>query len=278
MFRTIQIRPASLRRVALAATLALACGATPALAEVGNADAYDLTISLSLLGIPFTLDAQSHASIVAATAPATDSDQLPSLDVGNAATIHVTTGLLTSEAEYRPGVSTSAVGAQAQVAGLDVSALGLLGASVLSLSADVIRSKSVVVGYCLTPARGPSLDGLLDEILFGNGFDAGNLGTGGDGTPGTGPEDTTTLGNVHLSVLGIDVPIPLNPPPNTGVDLNALGIAGATLILNEQVIEGDGVTSRTKTSNGLRLSLNILGTITGEVIVAHSSAGIDCTQ
>lgn len=278
MFRDTQIRSVSLRRVALATAIALAGASTPALAEVGNANAYDMSISLSVLGLSaLNVSGQATANVADATAPATDSDQVASFEFGNAAVAHVSTGVLLSEAEYRPGVSTSGAAAQTQVAGLDLSALGLLGANLLSLQADSIRSKSVVVGYCPQPT-GPSLNGLLDDLLYGNGFDEGNLGTGGDGTPGTGPDDSVSLGNLHLSILGIDVPIPLNPPPNTGIDLNALGIAGATLILNEQVIEGDGITSRSKTTNALRLNLNILGTITGEVIIAHSFAEIDCTQ
>lgn len=280
MFRDTQIQSVPMRRrAALAAALALACGATPALAEVGNANAYDLSVSISLLGLlPLNLTPQAQADISAATEPTTDANQLPSLDVGNAALVHVTTGLLVSEAEYRPGVSNSASAAQSQVADISVSAIGLLGLNVLSLSANAISSKSLVVGYCPPPARQETLNGLLDELMFGNGFDSGNLGTGGDGTPGTGPDDSATLADVQLSILGINVPIPLNPPANTGVDLSALGIVGATLILNEQVIGGDGVSSRSKTSNALRLSLNILNVVTGEVILAHSSAEIDCTQ
>lgn len=280
MFRNSQVRFLPLRRrIALATVVALAGASTPALAEVGNASAYDLSISLTILGIPaLNVSAQTPVDIVDAAAPADDANQLPSIDIGNALIARVTTGLLMSEAQYLPGVSNSGIAAQSQVAGLNVSALGLLGASLLSLQADVIRSKSLVVGHCPLPPPGPSLNGLLDDLVYGNGFDEGNFSTGGDGTPGSGPDDTATLGNVHLSILGIDVPLPLNPPPNTGVDLNALGIAGATLLLNEQVLEGDGITSRTKTSNALRLSLNVLGTITGDVVVGHSSASIDCTQ
>lgn len=279
MFRNTQIRSVSLRRrIALATAFALAGASAPVLAEVGNANAYDMSISLSILGLPaLDVSGQAEANIVDATAPATDSDQVASFELGNAAVAHVSTGILLSEAEYQPGVSTTGAAAQTQVGNFNLSALGLLGANLLSLQADSIRSKSLVVGYCPQPT-GPSLTGLLDDLLYGNGFDEGNLGTGGDGTPGTGPEDSVSLGNLQLSILGIDVPIPLNPPPNTSVDLNVLGIAGATLILNEQVIEGDGITSRSKMTNALRLNLNVIGTITGEVIIAHSFAKIDCAQ
>ncbi len=268
----------TLRRSALLATaFALSVGASASMAEVGNGDAWDLRISLKVLGIDaLNVTPVSQAAFSNMATPWAQWDQKPGIDVGSAAVARVTTGLLTSEAEYRPGPSFSAVAAEGQVAALDLQAVGLLGASLLSLKADVIRSKSIVAGYCLVPSRAGG--GLLDDVMFGNGFDSGNLGTGGDGSPGTGPDDSAELANVELKILGIRVPIPLNPPPNTGIDLSQLGIAGVTLILNEQTLGGDGVTARTKTSNGLRLTLNILGTITGEVIVAHASAGIDCSQ
>lgn len=267
------------RTAVLAAALALAGGAAPAFAEVGNADAWDLQISLTVLGIPaLNVTAQAQATINAATVADSDANQVAGIDIGNALVARITTGVLASEAEYLPGVSSSGIASQSQVADLDLSAVGLLGASLLSLKADVIRTKSLVAGYCAPPARGAVVSGLLDEIVFGNGFDERNLGAGGSGQPGTGPDDTATLGNVRLSILGIEVPIPLNPAPNTGVDLADLGIAGATLMLNEQTIEGDGTSSLKKTSNGLRLTLNVLNTIVGNVVVAHSSAGIDCTQ
>lgn len=280
MFRNHPTRFVSMpRRVAIAAALALACGTAPALAEVGNADAYNLQVTLSVLGIQaLNVAPQAPASIVNVTAAAADSNELPSIDVGTDLVARLRTGLLGSAVEYRPGVSTSAIAGQSQVASLNLSAVGLLGVNVLTLKADAIRSRSVVVGYCPPPGKQQTTNGLLDDLMYGNGFDIGGLDIGGDGSPGAGPDDSIGLTNLSLSILGINVPIPLNPPANTGVDLNALGIAGATLILNEQVIEGDGITSRKKTSNGLRLTLNILGTITGQVIIAHSSAGIDCTH
>lgn len=272
----------SVRRTAvLAAALAFAGGAAPAFAEVGNAEAWDLNVSLAVIGIPaLTVTPQSQTTIAAATTPTDKSDQKPSLDIGNAAVARVTTGLLISEAEYRPSVGFSAVASQGQVNHLDLKAIGLVpGVPVLSLTADLIRSKSLVAGTCPPPAlAAASATALLDDIVYGNGFDAANLGVGGDGTPGTGPDDSVLLGNVVLSILGKDVPIPVNPPPNTGVDLSALGIVGATLLLNERVVEGDGTQKRSQTSNALRLTLNVAGVITGNVVVAHSSAGIDCTQ
>ncbi|GEM_PF-1443910 len=280
MSRDTQSRSSrSCRSVAFGVALALAGSAAPAFAEVGNADAWDLQISLSVLGIPaLNVSAQASAQINGATSAANDSNQVTGIDIGNALLARVTTGVLASEAEYQPDTSISGIAGQSQVADLNLSAVGLAGASLLSLKADVIRSKSLVAGHCAPLARGATVSGLLDEILFGNGFDERNLSAGGSGAPGTGPDDSATLGNVKLSILGINVPIPLNPPPNTGVDLSGLGIAGATLLLNEQVVEGDGVSSLKKTSNGLRLTLNVLNTLVGNVVVAHSSAGIDCTQ
>ena len=68
----------------------------------------------------------------------------------------------------------------------------------------------------------------------------------------------------------------LHPPPNTSIDLSALGIAGVTLVLNEQTRTGDGVHSLTLTTNGILLGLNVAGLVTGDVVVAHSEVGMAC--
>ncbi|HEY0178480.1 MAG TPA: choice-of-anchor P family protein [Dokdonella sp.] len=245
-------------------------------AETGSAGAYDVSIHISVLGLNLDVAQQAPATITDATEPEHVVNQLPSIDFSNALA-GVTTGLLINEAQYAPGPSTSAAGGESQVTGLDLSVVNLLGTSLLSISADVIDSRSIVAGYCLSQP-GKALQ--LDDYVFGSSFDAGNLNDNGSGAPGTGGDSPgATLGNLHVSILGIDVPdLPLNPAPNTSIDLDALGIAGASLILNEQTTGGDGTTQLTRASNALHLTLNVVDLITADVVVAHSEAGIDCTQ
>jgi hypothetical protein len=167
-------------------------------------------------------------------------------------------------------------GGEVEVASLDLSAVNLIGSGLLSISADVIRSQSTVGGFCMPVARGMQPDGVLDDYVFGSTFDSGNLGPG---LPGDPPTDDVSLGNLTISILGIDVPqLPLNPAPNTPVNLSVLGIAGATLVLNEQVVGGDGVHTTSKSSNAVHLTLNVASLITADVVVAHSDASLDCSH
>ena len=88
---------------------------------------------------------------------------------------------------------------------------------------------------------------------------------------------TTILTNPVLSILGVNIALSSNPAPNTTVDLTAAGLAGVTLILNERILGGDGITTATITTNAihLRFTATPLGggaTINGDVIVAQSMA------
>lgn len=261
-----------------AMTLATAvCGtfAAPAQALTATVSAQDLSIHVNLLGLA-TLDVtpQIPAQITASATAAIDQHVLPSFLQGGPL-LQVSTGVLTTQAEYRPG-PTSVAGGEVEVANLNLSAVNLIGTSLLSVSADVIKSQATVGGYCMPAQRGVETDGVLDDYVFGTGFDAGNLGPG---LPGDPPGDDATLGSLAISILGIDVPqLPLNPAPNTPINLSVLGIAGATLVLNEQIVGGDGVHTTSKSSNAVHLSLNVAGLITADIVVAHSDAALDCSH
>jgi hypothetical protein len=91
------------------------------------------------------------------------------------------------------------------------------------------------------------------------------------------PPGGTDLIDPVITILGIPVPaLPTNPPPNTSIDLNALGIAGVTLVLNEQTRDGDGVHSLSLGTNAIHLGLNIAGLVTGDVVIAHSEVSMAC--
>jgi hypothetical protein len=262
-----------LLRVAIAGVLGLAMPS--AFAETGSAAAEDVSVHIDLLGIAqLDVDAQAPVQIDNASAATHEENSAAGVDTGNSF-LHLTTGALATEAEYAPGVAISAAGARASVVDFDLSAVSLVGDSLLSITADLIQSRSAVMGYCL-PSRGQNRD-MFDDIGFFNGFDEGNLNAGGPGGHPS-PEDVV-LDGAEITILGIPVPdLPLNPPPNTNVDLGGLGIVGATLILNEQTLEGDGVNNATLTSNAVHVTLNVAGLITADVVIAHSSAKLDCTQ
>ncbi|MGH8173894.1 MAG: hypothetical protein ACREPX_12190 [Rhodanobacteraceae bacterium] len=263
------------RRLGVAIAGLLAFAAPYAQAETGSAIGEDLSIHIDLLGIAeLNVNPQAPVQIDHASTATEQENSALGVDTGNAL-LHLNTGVISSEAEYAPGVAISAVGARTSVVDLDLSAVGLLGDGILAITADLIQSRSTVMGYCL-PARPQNRD-MFDDIGFFNGFDEGNLHAGGpNGQPN--PDDIKLEG-LHISILGIEVPdLPLNPAPNTSIDLGALGIVGATLILNEQTLGGDGVNSASLTSNAVHVALDVAGLVTADVVLAHSDAGLDCTQ
>lgn len=265
----------------LAAAVCAAVAPAAAAGPTGNASAYDLSVHINLLGVSqLNVDPQAPAQITNATASIADSHQLAGLNTHDALSLlNLQTGLLKSDAEYAGGNFT-VVGAQGAVNGLNLSAVTLLAAPVLAVTADTVVSRSVLAGACPPVANGAK-DLLGNDFIFFNGFDEGNLtavntfgggDTGSGGLPGSGAK----LGNLTLSLLGTNVPIPLNPPPNTAVNLAGLGIVGATLVLNEQTMSGDGVHSLGMNANAVHLTLNVASLVTAEIILAHSEASLAC--
>jgi len=263
------------RLTGLVAALSLAF-AVGAHAETGSANAKDISVHIDLLGVAqLDIDPQAPAGFQGAVDTAYQQNTLPSFDSGGPL-LHLSTGVLMSEAQYVRGVSFSVAGADVSVANVDLSAVDVLGNPLISLTADLIRSQSLVAGYCLPGGRQQRT--AFDDIMFFSSFDAGNLTPGGDGhPPSTG--DDTSLNGVGITILGTPVPnIPAVPPPNTAIDLCQLGIVGATLILNERTIEGDSVTSLTVSRNAIHLTLDVAGLVTADVVFAHADSTLDCSQ
>lgn len=272
------VRARMLAALLAASAMGHAAAATP----VGNADAFDLSIQIDILGLTtFNLIAPTSASIVDATETIADSQSLASIiDADPLNLVTLSTGTVTSEAEYVAG-PLSAIAARATVEDLELGALGVGGLDILSLIGGTISSQVALSGFC--PEAPVQVNALLDDFMFFSGFDYGNLsdGSDGDGEGGGGagglPPSGATLIDVQLGVLGIDVPaLPLNPAPNTSIDLAALGIIGATLVLNEQTRSGDGVSSLALASNALHLNLDAAGIASADVIIAHSSVSLAC--
>jgi len=271
------------------AIAALLAPVAHAAAPVGSASAWDLSIDVSLIGLAnLSVGVQASAQLDSVVTPGEDSMQLPSLNVAAPLNlITLSTGLLESSAEYvGGGDGMSAIAARSAVENLGLGAGVIAPGAILDLSAGLIASQTALAGTCPDPEPGaPSLQGMLDDFVFYNSFDSGNLigggGDGGDGGEGGGfgglPPTNSTLVDPRIRILGIEVPgLPLNPEPNTSIDLNLLGIAGASLILNEQTRSGDGVHSLSSATNALHLTLNVIGVITADVIIAHSEASLVC--
>jgi hypothetical protein len=265
--------------ILLAATLS--ANAAMAASPVGNAAAWDLDVHVNLIGVAqLDVGAQTSVQLTNVLASASDSQTLPSAAFASPLNlITLSTGALASDVEY-VGSSQSANAARSSVHDLDLSA----GASVLTLAAGTVTSTSALAGACPDPVSG--INSLLDDFVFYSSFDAGNLGPGGGGGGGGGgegggfgglPPNGGVLVDPQVAILGTPVPgLPLNPAPNTTIDLGALGIVGATLVLNEQTTSGDGVHFLASATNAIHLTLDVAQLVTADVIVAHSEVSLAC--
>lgn len=240
-------------------------------AATASGNAWDLDVQLNVIGLS-TLNVApvTQVQFNDEELPHADIDTQPSLNVGTSA-LGLSTGVLQSEGVWAPG-QPAMVGAQASAADVELTALGLLGASLVKLKTDLALSRVVLGGHCPPPGAGlTAIPGVIDDRVFASGFDAPGLApVEGDGT-----DPDVQLPGLAIELIGIPITLPLEFPPNTVVDL-PLGLAGITLILNEVNTDGDGVSYLWMERNALRLSLNVLGLITGEVILAHAEAAIDC--
>ncbi len=75
----------------------------------------------------------------------------------------------------------------------------------------------------------------------------------------------------------IGPPISVHPAPNTVL----LNLAGIRVVLNEQILGGDGTTSRSLTVNAVHIQLQNsllsgLGLLSGDIVIAQSQAAAQC--
>jgi hypothetical protein len=83
----------------------------------------------------------------------------------------------------------------------------------------------------------------------------------GDGSTGE-----TTLANASLAGFGI---LDVEPAPNTTLDV--LGLV--TVVLNEQIVTNVPGQETTIVVNAIRISVNVLGLVTGDVVISHVECG-----
>lgn len=139
--------------------------------------------------------------------------------------------------------SPSQVSSNAAVHDLGISLVPV--APLLTLHADEVRSSAVIGGTC-----GSALTATGSTALV-------NAGTGG--------------------ALGLGLHIGAGVAPNTVL----LDLLGVRVVLNEQIVGGDGVTSRSINVNAIHISiqnalLSPLGRLTGDIVIAHSDAEVAC--
>lgn len=239
-------------------------------AAVASSHAYDMSVNVNVIGLDaLNVPAQAEVQFPAQAAAFADSDSVLSYNnLSVLGLISLTTGELNAAVEWIPSNAFSIVGAEGSVNGLNLGAVSLLSAPLLGLQTGLVKATAVVSGYCPVTAQKTfgvtSLHDTVADYIFVHGFDVQNLNERGDIDVSEG---------ISLSVTGNQLlNIPTTPGPNT--TLNLLGVA--TLILNEQNVGGDGISDRSISINAIHLTVNVVGLITADVIVAHADSAISC--
>jgi hypothetical protein len=235
----------------------LVAAALPARADIvliGQSESYGVSADLTLapiLGssVRAVIDPYPVASGTA-PAPFSDTESAASVDlsagpVAGGSLVTFRSGLLeevaTSNVDGLPGPRTTAASGSINDLALSVFSTAAPG---IEITADTLVTSSVVTGD------------------FGSLTAAGSL----------------TVTNLQIRAYGVLLAtIQGAIAPNTMVDLGA-AFVGASLILNEQILSGDGISSLALTVNAvdLRLTdtafLGFTGPVNGQVIVEHSFA------
>jgi len=223
-----------------------------AAAPTASGKAFDFSIQISVAGINVLNQAPvDQVQFTDMSAPYNNVMQTGSFDSGPGLA-RLQTGSLVAETEWIPTNSFLAVGSRATANDVNLSVVDVTAVSLLSLQANQIQSTSIVTGTCPPSIMQLLVANIVDDYIFRNGFEVVNLL----------PSSTAKLPGLGITVLGTSLAsLPTDPPPNTSITLPV----GESLVLNEQVVSGDGITSLSVTSNALHLVLNMAGIITSDI-------------
>lgn len=257
-----------------AGLIGLGCCATVlAAAPTASGRSYDFGVQISVASIQIlNVGPQDQVQFTNLATAYEDDQNSVSFDSGSGTLARLQTGALDAATQWLPGSGFLAVGSMASASDVNLGVVNALSTSLLSLQAPLIQSTAIITGTCPTAAamRTTNAVHIVDDYVFNNGFEVPNLKVSSTAiVQGAEPGDS-----ISLSITGNDVAnIPSDPAVNTTV---ATGVAGVTLILNEQTVTGDGVSGIGVASNAFHLSLNIAGIITAEVVISHAEASIVC--
>ena len=213
-----------------------------------NSEGYGLSVNLDVLGSNLLTVTTPAGISGTAPAPYSLNDALLDLDVGATipivvqahASADIITGSANSNVDGSTGNKTTSASGSIEDLSINANLLSIFGPglSLLELDDLTLSSSAEVTG------------------------DYGNMIASG----------SANITSLSLSILGQDIQVDANAGPNSIIDLSALGLIGATLILNEQIADcSDSFCSMTV--NALRLSLNGLNNLFGaDIILGHSYA------
>lgn len=244
------------------ALLAFTNASQAAYVDYATSDGYAISADLNLtLVVPIASASVSPLGNATGTAPGTygDTAHVASVDVnsgsflfGLATLLHLGTGIIDSSASSDANgvLSSATTTGTTTINNLGVGIAELPLATLLNVSATTLSSTSQVTGgFGTLNATGSSLVTGLKIDLLG------------------------------VNLISTDVNANVSLAPNTGVDVN--GLVGLSVLLNEQIVTGDGISTRGITTNAIHirfdavsLDLGLSGTalLTGDVIIGHSAA------
>jgi len=237
------------RTIAAAAlcSFAIASSSTAAIISAASSG-YGLDAHISALGL--NVDAGPLPTGASGTAPAPYNLSQTTLNVNTTGNIPIVvaanisansvTGTAVSNVDGLAGSrTTSATG-------------GVVGANIAANTLQIVGNGITLLG----------LNGTLSSSAQVSG-DFGALVASG----------ATTIQSLGLTINGIGINLApfvgVSVPANTSINLAVLGIANSSLILNEQVVAGNGSSI---TVNALHLSVNLVNLITANVVLGHSQA------
>ncbi|MFG0267909.1 MAG: PEP-CTERM sorting domain-containing protein [Rhodopirellula sp. JB055] len=180
---------------------------------------------------------------------AANAGNIPVISLGNVvgATADTVTSFAGSDVDGLPGSRNA--NSSHVIENLDLSVVELAAVDLISITADAITVTSAVDG------------------------DFGSLS----------PTGTMDVTNLQISVSGVQVGATLNGSiaANTGIDLSSV-LGGASLILNEQLLTGDGISSSGLATNAISLRLTDVGVagvgeLDGNVFVGLTNAGLQAS-
>lgn len=237
-------------RAVLAGVLVLASSSVSHAATIAaDSLGYGLSVDLNALGL--NLDVGPLPVGVSGIAPAPYGESETVLNVSVASNIPlvvsgavnagVVSGTASSNVDGGAGPRTTAASGGVVGAGVNVNTIPILGGGITLLGLDATMNSTAQISgdYGSLVATGSTVFESLNLVISGL------------------PVDLSAYVGVAVA-------------PNTGIDLSLLGLANATLILNEQIVAPD---SSSIVVNGLRLNLNLLN-IGGEVILGHAQANV----
>jgi hypothetical protein len=206
------------------------------------------------------------------------------------ATIGLLVGLTTGNAwNFAPAnsVSGEAFGVSVNAAGVRVGPTphvvlpsdgGMVSDQLLNITVPNVAA-STTLGVVTTGSIGPNTasaqsSATVEQVNLLKGAVAAQLvvamsNSTADGSTAKSTAEGSTL--IGLSING-STPVDVTPSPNTTIP-----IPGGAVILNEQILEGDGVHTSALTVNMIHVVINdpLTGTITGDIIVASAHSDVN---